>query len=488
MLIAQKPIDDVHYQDLFVIYNTQESGYFANANAGGVSFENLQIKYDNQTSDTVAAIRVLGGSQNVRLFRMVLSDCPIGVALDDSLQCSIIDCQIQFDKPVFTAAVTLGTADTRATETYIAACTFEASDHGEQVGIGLWIMQADQVRVVNTRIEAFEQGILFQTPGDASRVFFKDVTVYPTSTHAGTGAALLIQPSIGASVTQAVFMGCFLNRTLDAKGRDMYTGPGVLLDESSGGGTIDQVRFVSCYACKWDGPGLQINGGSNIEVIGGYFSCNAGFESLPSDLPPPAGIAITAVNVDVNGVRIVGAGCNNSFYQGGSDSSGAPEPATQLYGIYIQNAGKGIASNILISGCDLTGNLAYAVGIDASETSEGAGITDLFIRRCNFTGSGISAVQVVGSPEAQITDCAGYNDQAKVLLTVAPVNGSTITNVGVRYYGPVAFYVSTVVGLTIAVDGEPTGLTSGGFTLGSGEFAVLAWTGLVPPPFLMVGK
>jgi len=164
---------------------------------------------------------------------------------------------------------------------------------------------------------------------------------------------------------------------------------------------------------------------------------------------------------------------------------GAQQPATQLYGIYIQNAENGIASNILISACDLTGNLAYGIGIDASETSEGPGITDLFIRRCNITGSGIDAVQVVGSPEAQITDCSGYNDQAKVLLTGPPVNGSTITNAG--YYGPVAFYVGPVTGVTITLDGEPTGLTSGGFTLAPGEFAVLSWTSAAPP-FLMVGK
>jgi hypothetical protein len=478
------------YQDLFRVENTQAPGFFPDANIGGLSFENLLITYPKGASGAAAAIHVLGGSQNVRLFRTVLYDCPIGVALDDSLQCSIIDCQIECDNDIVTAAVTLGTSSTSAIETYIAGCIFEAGGLGYQSGTGLLISQADHVRVVNTRIQAFGQAIAVQTPGNAKRIFFSNVAVYPTSNAVDLGAALLIQPSLGASVTQAVFVGCFFLTNLGTMGGTDYTGPGVLLDGSSG--VIDQVRFVSCYACNWNGPGLQINGGSNIEIVGGYFSCNAGFESLPSDSPPPAGIAITAVNVDVSGVRITGAGCTNSFYQGtglsGSPPLGAQQPATQLYGIYVQNAGTGIASNIVISACDLTGNLAYGVGIDAAETSEGAGIRDVFIRRCNLTGSGIGAVQVIGSPETQITDCAGYNDQAKILRTVAPVNGSAITNVGVGYYGPVAFYVSTAVGVTIAVDGEPTGLTSGGFTLSPGEFAVLAWTGLAPPAFLMVGK
>jgi hypothetical protein len=234
---------------------------------------------------------------------MVLENCPVGVALDDSLQCSIIDCQIQYNFPDVALAVTLGTADTSAVETYIAGCIFEVSGTAEQNGVGLSIIQADQVRVVNTRIEAFQQGIVIPLGGgNVSRLFFKNVSVYSYSGRATLGAALLIQPSLGVSVTQAVFVGCFLLAPM--QGTD-YTGPGVLLDGS--GGMIDQVRLVSCYACNWNGPGLQINGGSNIEIIGGYFSCNAGSESLPGDSPPPAGIAITALGVDVSGVRIVGA-------------------------------------------------------------------------------------------------------------------------------------------------------------------------------------
>jgi len=465
---------DNNYGDVFRVSNTQQPGT-PSPSLGGVSFENLKIEYDDSPpADFGAAIRVQSGSQNVRLFRMVLSDCPVGVALDDSLHCSIIDSQIQCDKPSVTAAVTLGTPSTSAVETYIAGCI-------------LSILQADDVRVVSTRIEAFGQGIVFNLPGNASRLFFSNDFIYPVSGIPTTGAALLIQPSVGASVTNAVFVACSLEPTSEAE--TMYSGPGVLLDGS--GGTIDQVRFVSCYACNWNGPGLQINGGSNIEIIGGFFSCNAGFESLPSDSPPPAGIAITAARVDVSGVRIVGAGCNNSFYQASglhSLGSGGQQPATQLYGIYIQNAENGIASNILISACDLSGNLAYGVGIDAPETSESPGVTDLFIRRCNLTGSGINAVQVVGSPEAQITDCAGYNDQAKVLPTGPPTNGGMITNASGSYYGPVAFYVGAVTGLTIAMDGEPTGLTSGAFTLGPGEFAVLAWPAGTAPSFFMVGK
>jgi hypothetical protein len=485
--------------DIFLVNNGQIG---MSTNAGGISFQDLKIRYANNLS-LGAAIHVLGGSQNPRVYRTVFVNCPISIWFEDSRYGSVIDVTVANpDNPGI--AIQLGSESFGAFETYISGCVIGASGKNTPgTGIGLLVLQATQLRVSSLRIEGYQQSIVIcaaaQTslggPG-ASNLFFKNVTAFATSPSVLVGGALLIQPGNGAAVTRAAFVDCTLDPTLGTKGGTEYSGPGIYLDESYGG-TIDQIRFISCFACTWLGPGIQINGGSNVEIIGGSYSCNAVAESLPTDAPPPAGIAITAglsgapfggSSYGVNSVRIVGAACNNSFYEGGNLSSvfPGPEPATQQYGIFIMNGGVGTVSNVLIASCDLSGNLAYAVGIDAFAESEDFGVIEVFIRRCNLAGSAINAVQILGNPTAQITDCAGYNDQGKIIAIVPPMNGSVITNTAYQYYGPVAFYVSqgTVSGVTI--DGRATGLTSGGFTLGPGESGAIQYS--VAPAFLMVGK
>ncbi len=94
-----------NFGDLFLVENNPGSG---DANIGGVTFQDLQIFYAEGVTGG-AAIRVTTGSQNVRIFRVVFDSCPVAVALDDSLQVSIIDCVAWYTSNGGTA-VTLGTA------------------------------------------------------------------------------------------------------------------------------------------------------------------------------------------------------------------------------------------------------------------------------------------------------------------------------------------------------------------------------------------
>lgn len=383
--------------DLFEVQNNPGA---ASGSNGGVSFQDLEIVYSSGLT-TGAAIRVTGGSQNVRLFRMVLRDCPVAVALDRTLQCSIVDCVLWFSNNSGNA-VTLGTTTSGnlAKETYIAGCIFEAGDGSTGTGTGLSIVNADEVRVMNTRIEAFSQGIVVApTVGFAQHLFFENVSVYTIYSSASTtvGASLLIQPTNTGGVIQAVFVGCQLWPTV---GPTSYTGPGVLIDQSKTTGVVDQIRLVSCSSSSWPGDGLQINGLiTNVEILGGYYSCNG-----QSSSGTYSGILITSATSGApQGVRIVGAACNNSVYT----EDGGQLPKRQGYGISI---GAGPTS-INLHGCDL--NVTAALSPTTPDKT------------------------------AQATDCAGYNNQATPLATTLPANGVVFFGTQTySYCGPIAFYVS----------------------------------------------
>ncbi len=325
---------------------------------GGVSFQDLQITYSTGLTSG-AAIRVTGNSQNVRLFRMVFTDCPVGIAFDQSLQCSVIDSVVWFATNSGNA-VTLGTITSGniAKETYIAGCIFEAGTTALGTGTGLSVVNADEVRVMNTRIESFGQGIVIAPSGTgfAQHLFFENVSVYTLSQESTTvGASLLIQPTSEGSVIQAVFVGCTLSPT---ETTTSYRGPGVLIDQSQTTGVIDQIRLVSCWSCIWQGDGLQINGAvTNVEILGGYYSCNGQYSSGTY-----SGILITsAESSSPQGVRIVGAACNNSVYT----EYGGQMPETQGYGVSI-GAGP---TKIRIHSCDLTENVTKNLSATTPDTT-----------------------------------------------------------------------------------------------------------------------
>lgn len=439
--------------DLFQINNLTTS----DSNVGGVTFMDLQIQYTSAATSG-AGIHVgpqLEG-QNVRLFRVVLQDVPQGVWFEESLQCSMVDCTAFYSAQTGTA-LTIGnpTSDNAGLETYIAGCVFRTSTNS---GTGVVIHNAEHFRMTNSRIEGFEQGILIQPGGsdhNIRKVYFGNVSCYPSSTSSTTGAAVMIQPTDGQWVAQVTFAECDLDAPDSGT---LYTGGGVVLDPingASGGGIIDQIRFVDCHVCKWPGPGLLILGGSsaaaaasNIEVVGGYYSLNG---SNPASGLPSAGIAMIGGSAGPSGVRITGAAANNSLYDVISSGGSGFLTAVQKYGISIETA-----QHVFVRACDLRGNLTQAV-------TAGGTITDL-----------------------QITESPAYNDQAVTVKSGAPANGLIFNPSTYGYYGPAAFYVSGGTVSSISINGTSTGLMSGAFTLSPGESAVLFYS--AAPSFYMVGK
>lgn len=448
--------------DFFQIDNsTQPPPY--DDHVGGVTFRDLQIDYSTvQTSGS--AIHSVNG-QNVRIFRCVFQDCPKAVHFEQCLQGAMIDCTVLYPTPtVAGVALTLGnqTSGNSAVETYVAGCIFNCKNFPTG-SVGIEIYNVEHARIMNTRIEGFNQGIVIAPGGfNVRKVHFGNVSCFPNSASASVGAAVLIQPSGGNWVAQVTFAECELD---GPDGTTHYTGGGVVIDPingSGGGGIIDQVRFVDCHVCKWPGPGLLILGGSsataaasNIEVVGGYYSLNG---SGPTPGLPSAGIAVIGGSTGPSGVRITGAACNNSVFDvppGGG--TGEFLPGNQAYGISIA-----VAQHVFVRACDLRGNVTQAV------TTSGT-LTDL-----------------------QISECPSYNDQGQQLHNTIPASGFTFGGYTYGYYGPVEFYTAPQQATinSITVDGHTTFLTSGSFLLQPGESAAISWTpvGTFVPSFVMIGK
>jgi hypothetical protein len=217
---------------------------------------------------------------------------------------------------------------------------------------------------------------------------------------------------------------------------------------------------------------MEIVAASNVEVNGGFYAGNA---SGANPSGGSGGISIGAASA----VRIIGASCIGSYpYIEIDHDETSP---VQDVGIYIAGGG---ANNIVIDHCDLRGNSQYAVSL-----SGGAVLTSqVFVRNCNmegYTGSPMhfgAAISII-----EVSNCAGYNDQATAVTTTAPAPGSSFSGTTYGYYGTVMFSVAGPGVTQIAIDGHNTNRTSGTFVLGPRDTAVLTYSGGLVV-FVMIGQ
>jgi hypothetical protein len=241
--------------------------------------------------------------------------------------------------------------------------------------------------------------------------------------------SLTIQPISSGTITQSFFDNCIFYRS----GASQTTTPGIYIDtNSTGNSPVSDIYFADCMSYSWGGAGLQINKGRNIQINGGRFGANASGTT-------GAGISITSTAANV---LIGGADCSGTV---------VGQPNTQPYGISVTAN----VAGVYVSNCNLTGN-------------------------SNSPGIYINAT----SPQLEVTECAGYNDLGTPLSATPPLN-STFQNTTLGWYGPVGLYVSGG-SVTISINGQPTGLTGGGFTLAPGGTAEISGSG--SPSRVAVGK
>jgi len=472
-------------EDLFVVQTVTSVG---SADIGGVVFRDLMIGYTEGASGQNAAIHVEGivnggASQNVRVVRVALIDCPIGVWFENSFKCSMIDCTV-YNGSNSGTGLKIGSFDSPATlqsaiETYVAGCLFECAGGAIGTGTAVEIYGCEHLRMVNTRLDSYGQGIVItagaqsgNTAANVRKLYFGNVSAYPSN----AGAALVIQSgSSKAALTEAFFTHC---EFAPAGSTTSYTGAGIVIQPGSTG-PINQIRFVDCYCCFWTGPGMLIAGGTNIEILGGTYSCNG--TASGSEPYSQSGIAIVG---PATGIRITGVACNNSAYNLDATPPGFASP-TQVYGIYVSGASDSGPTSVRVTACDLTGGATGNTESGLYVTGASGTPTNVFVKSCDISGyTSTPAVQVVTPvSNVQITDCSGYNDQGTVVSTTTPVGvfyGHTL-----GYYGPITFAVWGGAIMSIVLSGHSTNLTAGNYYLGCNESAAIVSTAV--PNFLAIG-
>ena len=446
--------------DTFQVNSTTGGGL----DGTGVDFFNFRILYSAGLTSG-AAIRAVSG-QEIRIDKIWFDDCPVAIAADNAAQMTIFRClgtYAQNTSPANLAMVTVGTAlqggQSAAVEVYMAASTWRTSNFGS--GFGIALFGIEHFRMMNCRVEAFQQGISIipSTVGkQAQELHFENVSVFTTSATTGVGAGFFVQPQSGQTVQRLVMIGCETHPG-DASGTT-YTGGGIVLDASQGG-TIDQVRLVSCYSANWNGPGLRIiatNGTmENIQVQGGAYICNGSTQSGANG----AGIYITSASV-----------VSSSYYISDVqlDNASSQYSVTQKYAV----AADGTASlgQIKVFNCAMTG-LVTAPVVNTISTNN------------HFFVMG----------------CRGYNDANTNVAGISQIPASNVqfdgTTIGTTpYYGPilVSFSGGTVTHTKISHDraglvAVDIGQTSGVIPIACGQSMEIDYGGGgAPTAFQVLGQ
>jgi hypothetical protein len=518
--------------------------------ADSVTFQDLTISYDRGSSHGKGyAFSFSGaagsGPQSCSLFRVTILNCQYPVTLSGTQHTRILECYIDYGDKTLTlpnsAAVRIigGSDDTIISQTILSWFS------GTQVmtNYGILIDGASNVKVSDTQITEFGTGIVIQgSSGDTAGVYFTAcdtfaltscVVINPTvsdicfthchfqasGSYIGTspGIAIGMYGGVNSEIDTVRFISCSLTgntmmSTSDTFGLQIGVGQNIQIlgGNYSGNGATGGIAIVggaseiqiigaNCFGLEYEGGsdspplnqlhGILITNGTDIQIVG----VNCSGNGLPGDPSTPGdGIHIDGTGGTVTGVRIVGAVCTGPVFE---DTG-----ITQQTGIYVYDA-----QSILVKDCTLTGSAGTSgyglylgavtdVTVKACDLYNNpiglridSGSTRVYLRDCNASGYGgyASAISIASAlAKVEVTNCAGYNDQATPLTSTAPSGTFSGVTVAGGYYGPTVFYVTHY---DVTIDGQPTSLSSGGFTLAPGETAQVTASGIGPPTFVMLG-
>jgi Right handed beta helix region len=507
-----------------LLIETNNATLFSVTGNNGLTFQDLTIIY-NQLPEaplTGACFSLTDGLGYI-LFRVTIVDCEKAVAFNNLDQGYMLQCSILYTS-AYPNQDLVGIDIEKSAEVWVDQCLLQfGGTHIANTQVAVQIGQSSWSRITQTEIQNFYTGIELGHGSGTS----KGTMITNTHVVSASGGVGLF---VGIGVYDIKIIGSrFENQTTNTA-QNIVVNPG-----SAGNASVDTVIFDSCVSTGSVDYGLQIEGGQNIQVLGGTYSGNT-----------TAGVAITgaAAEVQIHGVSCIGMGDAggagpqgygiyvsggtdlqimnvNCSYNGTTSQIGSgifvlgdqvsslqiigatckgSAGSHQAYGITLEN----VVPDVIIAGCTLTGNLQWGlnlvqvsnVTVDACDLyNNGTGgvllnggethCTNVFIRNCNITGysggisSAINSLAVLTN--IAVTNCAGYNDLG-YFLTNSPPSG-TFSGASFRYWGPTAFYVVGSGGVTI--DSHSTGLNGGGFTLGIGESASISGA---PTSFLMVGR
>ena len=507
-----------------------------------VTFQDLTITSgDTGGGTSVTAFKMYDGLGS-SFFRVNVSDCQQAFLIQTD-STTLLQCTVTYDSAYSSTASCTGIsiqARTHAvTEVNIEQCSLTCTNLND-FATGIDVGYIDYVRVCETQISGFSTGVLIHNTEGTSKgpafaavdidatgscvvikesvydASFVDCHFEPTATPSGPNASGIILTTTGGNnndIDTVRFTSCTVSGfPAPYSGLEIETGQNIQVtggNYSGNGGagiaivgsvTEIQITGANCIGLSYAGAttpttqqyGIYVTAGQDIQIMGVNCSGNGiSSKALGAGIYLDASESNTLVDV-----RISGAICCGPTLGGTATE--------QQYGIYASQV-----SGLLIDGCTLTNNTKYGAYLYAVENatvtscdvyssasgSKGIALVAndpqhaqyVFIRNCNGAQYGTNWTDVVNISGDQVfqpvevTNCAGYNDVAPQLATVAP--SGTFTAIDYEYYGPATFYVVTSSG-TVKVASNDTGLTQGAFTLSPGETAEM--TGTVTS-FLMIG-
>jgi hypothetical protein len=241
--------------DFFTIKNNP-GGPVGDDQIAGIIFQDLIISYAFAEGQTGGGRGILvQGGGNVRVQRVTFDEVPdAALHFENSLHCSVIDCDVRTQKVATGTGLRLGDAGapTSAIETYVAGTTFAA--YGSPTsGAGVQIYGAEHLRMANVRLESWINAIVIAigaANGNVEHLYFGNVSSLSSQ------AAVILSvsggtPSNPTYIVEVWFAECEFE---PGGGSTSYSGGGIVIGPTDTNDVIDQIRFVDCYSCLWFGP------------------------------------------------------------------------------------------------------------------------------------------------------------------------------------------------------------------------------------------
>ncbi len=376
-----------------------------NGHGYGIRFRDLRLRYQQPTSLGWFAVNVTG-SDNVTCERVYFKDCPGSFQTDSNCEfCGLFDCWIDYGATTTAGGPLNGQTmvSLSGVENFVAECViFQSNNAIDCIGIS-FLANNNAYFVSNTHISDIYTGISITGggPEGLNGIYVSEVLINAVQN------AVIIEPSVaGHTIHDIHFTNCTFAAT---NGSGMKTS-GVQINIPSGGLATDvaSIYFTGCSAYGWGNAGIEVDAGQNIVITGGQYSSNG---QDPSGTASGAGIAVLGGSQ----VTIVGADCSGVNELWKATVPGPPPP--QPYGISVAS---GVA-DVVVDACNLTNNETLPLYVPSPGT------------------------------DLRVTDCAGYNDQTKIVTSVSP--GSTFSGSSLGYYGPVTFYATNSLDLSLSIGG-----------------------------------
>ena len=182
--------------------------------------------------------------------------------------------------------------------------------------------------------------------------------------------------------------------------------------------TISNVSITNVDASfTFGGSGIQINGSSNIEVLGGVITHNAKMDGITTEswgtTTPSNNITITGLDASYNG----GQGLNTAA------------PLSLGDGIDIINSGHVRISNCKILGSGYIGNEQPAIWLFLDD--------DVVVANSDLSDSSMGGLDIAGSPNVTLINNTISRNQASGTFSEAQIGTATSVGSNVTFAGGV---------------------------------------------------